>query len=131
MTTETFDRDVLASEQPVIVDFGAPWCGPCHAVAPVLERIAAERSEELSVVKVNIDEEPELAVRFGVASIPTILLFADGAPVAGAVGARNKAQLEQTGAGRLHGLISRFGGGAPSAPGDRESRHAPIRSNET
>ena len=94
VTMETFERDVLRSEHPVIVDFWAPWCGPCHAVAPVLERIAAERSGQLSVVKVNIDEEPELAARFGVSSIPTIVLFEDGAAVAGTVGAKRKAQLE-------------------------------------
>ena len=95
VTLQTFDRDVLASERPVLVDFWAPWCGPCHAVAPVLDRIVAERSGELDLVKVNIDEEPELAARFGISSIPTIVLFADGRPVAGAVGARGKAQLEK------------------------------------
>jgi thioredoxin 1 len=96
VTRETFDHEVLASEVPVIVDFWAPWCGPCRAVAPVLERIASERSGAVNVVKVNIDDEPELAVRYGVASIPTILLFEGGSPVAGAVGARDKQQLEST-----------------------------------
>jgi len=123
VTMETFERDVLRSEHPVIVDFWAPWCGPCHAVAPVLERIAAERSGQLSVVKVNIDEEPELAARFGVSSIPTIVLFEDGAAVAGTVGAKRKAQLETAlglsgpvaavgppEIGGLRGLIARLSG---------------------
>lgn len=94
VTTKTFEREVLESEQPVIVDFWAPWCGPCLAVAPVLDQIAAERAGELKVVRVDVDEEPELAARFGVSSIPTIVLFRDGQPVAGALGALGKRQLE-------------------------------------
>jgi len=95
VTRKTFEREVLASEQPVIVDFWAPWCGPCRAVAPVLDRIALERADELKVVKVNVDEEPELAALFGVSTIPTIVLIKDGKPVAATVGARGKAQLEK------------------------------------
>lgn len=95
VTQKTFEREVLASEQPVIVDFWAPWCGPCRAVAPVLDQIAAERPGELKVVKVNVDEEPVLAARFGISSIPTIVLFRDGEPVAGSVGARGRSQLEK------------------------------------
>lgn len=95
VTQKTFEREVLASEQPVIVDFWAPWCGPCRAVAPVLDQIAAERPGELKVVKVNVDEEPVLAARFGISSIPTIVLFKDGKPVAGTVGARGRLQLEK------------------------------------
>ena len=95
LTQETFDREVLESEQPVIVEFWAPWCGPCHAVAPVLEQIARERRGELKLVKVDVAEEPELAARFALASIPTIVLFEDGAPVAQAVGALRKPQLER------------------------------------
>ncbi len=94
-TTTTFESDVLASEEPVIVDFWAEWCGPCHAVAPVLDRIAEERAGELRLVKVNIDEEPELAQRYGVMSIPTIVLFKEGQPVATAVGAQPKRMLEK------------------------------------
>src|ERR671939_454150 len=75
VTESTFEQEVLGSETPVIVDFWAEWCGPCHMVSPVLDQIAEERAEELRVVKVNIDEEPELARRYGVMSIPTILLF--------------------------------------------------------
>ena len=80
VTTETFEQEVLKSDQPVIVDFWAEWCGPCHAVAPVLEKIADERKDELKVVKVNIDEEQEIAMRFGIVSIPTIMLFKAGEP---------------------------------------------------
>ena len=95
VTTSDFDTEVLGSEQPVIVDFWAEWCGPCHMVSPVLDQIATERQGELRVVKVNIDEEPELAQRYGVMSIPAIVLFKDGQPAAAAVGARPKKALEQ------------------------------------
>jgi len=95
VTTETFEAEVLQSEQPVIVDFWAEWCGPCHAVSPVLEKIAEERGAELRVVKVNIDEEPALAQRYGVMSIPTILLFKSGEPAAAAIGAQPKSMLEK------------------------------------
>ena len=95
-TTATFESDVLESDEPVIVDFWAEWCGPCHAVAPVLDRIAEERAGELRLVKVNIDEEPELAQRYGVMSIPTIVLFKDGKPAAAAVGAQPKGMLEKS-----------------------------------
>ncbi len=76
--TDTFESEVLQSDKPVIVDFWAEWCGPCHAVAPVLDRIVEEHGDELKLVKVNIDEEQELAQRYGVASIPTMILFRDG-----------------------------------------------------
>jgi thioredoxin 1 len=94
ITTETFDAEVLGSEGPVLVDFWAEWCGPCHAVAPVLDRIAEERSD-LRLVKVNIDEEPEIAQRYGVMSIPTMILFDSGEPKAAAVGAQPKSMLEK------------------------------------
>src|SRR5919197_297996 len=96
VTEATFDEEVLQSEKPVIVDFWAEWCGPCHAVAPVLDKIAEERAEELRLVKVNIDEEQGLAMRYGIQSIPTIVLFRDGEPAAAAIGAQPKGALERS-----------------------------------
>jgi thioredoxin 1 len=96
VTTSTFETEVLESEQPVIVDFWAEWCGPCHAVAPVLDQIVQERGTDLRLVKVNIDEEPDLAQRYGIMSIPTIVLFKDGEPAAAAVGAQPKRMLEKS-----------------------------------
>ena len=94
VTEATFDREVLESEDPVIVDFWAEWCGPCHLVAPILDQIAEERRDELRLVKVNVDEEDGLARRYGIVSIPTIVLFKGGEPVAATIGARPKAAIE-------------------------------------
>ena len=94
VTEATFQDEVLSSDKPVIVDFWAEWCGPCHAVAPVLDRIVEERTD-LKLVKVNIDEEQGLQSRYGVLSIPTIILFRDGEPVASAIGAQPKPAIEQ------------------------------------
>ena len=96
VTTSTFDEEVLQSDKPVLVDFWAEWCGPCHAVAPVLDRIASEREEELKLVKVNIDQEYELQQRYGVASIPTLILFRDGEPSAAVIGAQPKGAIERS-----------------------------------
>ena len=90
-----FEQEVIQSDKPVLVDFWAEWCGPCHAVSPVLDKIAAERDGELKLVKVNIDEEQELAVRYGVQSIPTMILFRNGEPAAAAIGAQPKGALER------------------------------------
>ena len=95
VTDATFDAEVLQSGEPVLVDFWAEWCGPCHAVAPVLDKIVAERDGDLKLVKVNIDEQPALSQRFGVQSIPTMILFKNGEPAAAAIGAQPKTALER------------------------------------
>src|ERR671929_269112 len=94
-TESTFDQEVLASETPVLVDFWAEWCGPCHAVSPILDRIVEERNGDLKLVKVNIDEEQELARRYGIMSIPAMILFKDGEPAAATIGAQPKAAIER------------------------------------
>ena len=94
VTETSFDSEVLESDGPVLVDFWAEWCGPCHAIAPVLDQIAAERGD-LKVVKLNIDEQPAVAQRYGVMSIPTLILFKGGEPAAAAVGAMPKSMLEE------------------------------------
>ncbi len=95
VTEQSFDVEVLQSDTPVIVDFWAEWCGPCHAVAPVLDRIVEEHGDELKLVKVNIDEQPALSQRYGVQSIPTMILFKEGEPAAAAIGAQPKPALER------------------------------------
>jgi thioredoxin 1 len=95
VTEQSFEQEVLQSDKPVIVDFWAEWCGPCHAVAPVLDRIVDERNGDLKLVKVNIDEQPALSQRYGVQSIPTMILFKGGEPAAAAIGAQPKPALER------------------------------------
>jgi thioredoxin len=92
VTEATFDG-VITSEQPVVVDFWAPWCGPCRAIAPVLEALAAERADTLTVAKVNVDEQPGLAGRFGVQAIPQLLFFKDGVVVDTLVGAVPRSEI--------------------------------------
>lgn len=93
VTDDTFAADVLKSDKTVVVDFWATWCGPCKMVAPVLDEIAGENSEKLTVAKLDIDANPETARNFNVMSIPTMIVFQDGKPVKQIVGAKPKAAL--------------------------------------
>jgi thioredoxin 1 len=93
VTDATFDEVVAGSERAVLVDFWAEWCGPCKMIAPILDEIAAEHAEALEVVKLNVDDNVATAQRFGVMSIPTLMLFKDGEPKARIVGAKAKQAL--------------------------------------
>ena len=93
VTDNNFQAEVLESDTPVLVDFWAPWCGPCRVVGPVLEEIAAER-DDVKIVKLNTDENPETAAQFQVLSIPTMILFKAGAPAKKIIGAYPKRKLE-------------------------------------
>ena len=91
----SFEADVLNSEKPALVDFWAEWCGPCKMIAPILEEAANEYVEKLSIVKLNVDESPSIAQKFGFRSIPTLMLFKDGAVQAQKLGAMSKSQLTE------------------------------------
>ena len=90
-----FDQIVLQSKTPVLVDFWAVWCGPCRMVAPVVEELADEYEGKITVAKLNVDENPKTASQYGIMSIPTLLIFKDGAPVSNIIGFRPKAELQK------------------------------------
>ncbi|MCW5697039.1 MAG: thioredoxin [Bauldia sp.] len=93
VTDGSFDQDVLKADKPVVVDFWAEWCGPCHAIAPALEELASELGGQITIAKLNIDENPQTTVRYGVRSIPTLIMFKNGEPMAIQVGAAPKSRL--------------------------------------
>jgi thioredoxin 1 len=101
VTDASFEADVLKSDKPVIVDFWAEWCGPCRQVAPILEEIAGEQAEKLTIVKLNVDENPATATNYGVLQIPTLNVYKNGEVVKQIIGAKPKAMLLR----ELEGII--------------------------
>ena len=95
LTAENFDQVVLQAKEPVLVDFWATWCGPCRMLAPVVAELAEEKAGELTVGKVNVDEAPELAARFGIVSIPTLILFRNGESIKKTIGYCTKEELNE------------------------------------
>lgn len=93
VTTQNFEAEVLASQTPVLVDFWATWCGPCRMIAPIVAEIAEENEGKIKVCKVNVDEQPELAIRYGINSIPSLLIFKNGELVNSAIGYMKKEQI--------------------------------------
>ena len=94
VTDATFESEVIKADRPVVVDFWAPWCGPCKAIGPVLSEIAGERESDIKIVKINVDDNQEYAFKLGVMSIPTLVVFKDGQPVDKIVGAHPKSTIE-------------------------------------
>jgi len=92
---KTFEEKVIKGETPVLVDFWAPWCGPCRAIAPILDELAEEYKGKMTIARLNVDEAPQSASRYGISAIPTMLLFKDGKPVSQLVGFRPKPELKK------------------------------------
>jgi thioredoxin 1 len=93
LSASTFDDEINSSDEPILVDFWAEWCGPCKMIAPILAEIATEHEGKLKIAKLDVDESPDVAQRFGVMSIPTMIVFKDGQPAKRLVGAKPKAAL--------------------------------------
>ena len=102
VTDTTFEQEVLKADKPVLVDFWAPWCGPCRMVAPIVEELAEEYDGKVKFVKLNTDDNPNTAVKYGIRSIPTLLVFKDGKPVNQVIGFRPKSDLKR----RLDEVVS-------------------------
>ena len=101
VTDASFERDVLQADGPVVVDFWAPWCGPCKAIAPILEELSVELKDKLTIAKVNVDDNGDLAAQYGIRAIPTMLLFKGGALADQYVGMMDKAALKAKLSGKL------------------------------
>ena len=94
VTDATFQAEVLEADKPIMVDFWAEWCGPCRAVSPILDKIAEENADKLSIVKLNVDDNPEIAMKYGITSIPAMYVFKGGEVVKRVIGAKPKPALE-------------------------------------
>ncbi len=94
LTDETFEQEVLRSEQPVVVDFWAPWCGPCRMIAPIMSDLASEHGDRVKFMKMNVDDNPQTSARYNILSIPTVVLFEGGEPQEALMGARPRSHYE-------------------------------------